>query len=218
MKINSRILFQGDSITDSGRVQGEDNTTNNLGNGYVSLIAAKIKDSYPMTNYDIINRGISGNRIVDLYTRWNEDAVDLKPDVISILIGVNDVYHDLVWNKGVSAEKFQIIYDKLINETIKLLPECRIIICEPFLLPVGTIKDNRTAFYNEILKRQKTTREIASNYGLLFVPLQEGFNNAADRSDPAQWLFDGIHPTTAGHELICENWMQIAGEIITDGY
>ena len=130
------ILFQGDSITDCRRIR---ELSDNLGLGYPNLVSAELGFENP-EKYLFLNRGISGNRIVDLYARMKKDIINLKPDYLSILIGVNDVWHEVMEKNGVDAKKFEMVYGLLIEELKAALPELKIMILEPFLLS-GDVTD-----------------------------------------------------------------------------
>lgn len=198
------ILFQGDSITDVGRSR-EDNAY--TGNGYVTLVRGQLEYECP-NQYAIYNRGISGNRVVDLYARIKADIINLKPDVMSILIGVNDVWHELNYKNGVEAEKFFKVYSMLIEEIKEALPNVKIMIMEPYVLKASGTEEHWEEFYSEVRKRAEKAREVADKYKLLFIPLQEKFEEAAKLAPNNYWLRDGVHPTIAGHELIKREWIE----------
>jgi len=199
-----RILFQGDSITDAGRARDNDV---NLGIGYPLLVKAQLGFE-EAGKYDIINRGIGGSRVVDLYARIKQDIINLRPDVLSILIGVNDVWHEVECRNGIDAEKFYRIYSMLIEEIKEALPHIRIILMEPFVLPGTATKENWEYFAGEVKKRALVTRRIAKEHGLELVLLQEKLDNAAKIAEADYWLRDGVHPTTAGHELLKRAWLE----------
>ncbi|MBO4228880.1 MAG: SGNH/GDSL hydrolase family protein [Clostridia bacterium] len=199
------ILFQGDSITDADRRNG-------LGTGYPLLTSARLGMDYP-GEFTFHNRGISGNRIVDVYARIKEDIINLKPDYMSLLIGVNDVWHEF-WGNGVDAPKFEKIYCMMMEEILAALPNVKIMLLEPFCLR-GSNTDNQEEhpdkwriFSSEVKKRAEVVKRVAESYGLPFIPLQALFEEAAARSENAVWLFDGVHPTPAGHELITREWLK----------
>lgn len=210
------ILFQGDSITDCGRVS----TLGGLGNGYALLAAAQLGFEHP-GEYTFYNRGISGNRIVDLYARIKADIINLKPDYMSILIGVNDVWHEFpkYGCNGVAADKFEKIYSMLIEEIKEALPEIKIMILEPFCLEAYEIGNTEeepnkwNIFNSEVKKRAEKAKKVAEKYNLTFIPLQEKFDEATKMAENTYWLLDGVHPTAMGHELIKREWLKEFEEI-----
>ena len=203
------ILFQGDSITDAGR--DKENHVH-LGFGYATLVKGEIGLDNP-DEYTFLNRGISGNRIVDVYARIKNDILNLKPDIMSLLIGVNDVWHELNNQNGVEAEKFFKIYDMLIEEIKQELPDIKIIILEPFVLKASAAEEKWDVFRAEVEKRAEKAKEIAKKHNLKFVPLQEKFDEAAKTAPNSYWLYDGVHPSACGHELIKREWVKAFKEL-----
>ncbi len=206
------ILFQGDSITDAGRSRENFDI---MGTGYPHLVKAFLNARDPEV-YTFSNRGISGNRIVDLYARIKADIINLRPDFMSILVGVNDVWHELSHKNGVSAEKYEKIYSMLIEEVKAELPDLRIVIMEPFVLPsdrtAGTTEDGRDkyeVFRGETELRAAAARRVAEKFGLEFLPLQKMFDEAAEIAPPTYWLKDGVHPSEAGHQKIADAWLRV---------
>lgn len=197
------ILFQGDSITDADRNRTWEI---DLGKGYPMLVASELAYKQPGC-YTFTNRGISGNRIVDVYARIKCDLINLGPDVVSILIGVNDVGHEFSSKNGVSAEKFYTVYDLMIQEILAALPNIKIIIMEPFVLKGMYTQENWDAFYAEVRARAEKAKLIAEKYNLVYVPLQQSFETVAAGNSDENWLRDGVHPTPAGHELIKREWL-----------
>lgn len=202
-----RILFQGDSITDCYRVKEGDALDLRMGMGYAMLCQAELMCQEP-NKYEIMNRGISGNRINDLYARIKKDIVNLKPDVMSILIGVNDVWHELGEQNGVDADKYFKIYSMLIEEVKEALPDIKIMILEPFALKERGNDAYWDEFKVEVAKRGEMAKKIAEKFNLPFIPLQEKFDEAAKLAPNAYWLVDGVHPTAAGHFLIKNEWIK----------
>ena len=192
------ILFQGDSITDAGRSRDNDN---DRGTGYPTLVSAELGLKYP-GEYKFINKGISGNRIVDLYSRIKCDFINLKPDYLTILIGINDVWHEIGNRNGVDNDKFFRVYCNLIEEIRAMLPDIEIFILEPFVLKASATEKNWRVFRKETLMRAESARAVAEKFGLTFIPLQEKFDEAEKKACASYWLGDGVHPTAAGHELI----------------
>ena len=200
-----KILFQGDSITDAGRSYTDDE---NFGTGYPLFVKATLGIENP-DKYEFFNRGISGNRIVDLYARIKADIINIKPDVMSILIGVNDVWHDFYENpNGVDEDKFFKIYSMLIEEVKEALPEIKIMILEPFILMDSGTEKNYEEFRSEVEKRAAMAKKIAEKFGLPFIPLQAGFDEMSKNTDTSYWLADGVHPTPMGHEYIKREWLK----------
>ncbi len=194
-----KVLFQGDSITDASR---EREYTAYIGQGYATMAAGQIAFEKP-GEYEFVNRGISGNRVVDLYARWRVDAINLKPDIITILIGVNDVWHDLDGHRnGVEADRFEQVYDMLIEYTKKQLPGVKIIILEPFVLKASATEKNWEYFEKEVPLRAAASKRVAERHGCTFIPLQADFDEACKKAPANVWLDDGVHPHLAGNELI----------------
>ena len=153
-----RILFQGDSITDCGRDRENDIL---MGRGYATNVAQSMGYDYP-GEYEFINKGISGNRIVDLYARMKIDLINLKPDYMSILIGVNDTNCEIDLQNGVSTEKYSKIYSMLIEEVLEALPNIKIMILEPFILPGSLVSENYEARRAGVLEKAKAAKNIES--------------------------------------------------------
>lgn len=203
-----RILFQGDSITDGARGRNDD-LNHILGHGYPYLIASKLGNELAEKQPLFINRGISGNRVQDLYARWNEDAFSLRPDVISILIGVNDAGRIVNGDPGGATDRFERSYRHLLGETKEVLPAARLILCEPFILKTGRTVEKWDAWQERIAHYQDTVRILANEFQAVFVPLQAVLYDACKRADASYWLWDGVHPTAAGHDLIARQWLSV---------
>lgn len=201
-----RFLFQGDSITDAGR----DNYENprSMGTGYPRLLEADI--TFGAGGHEVLNCGISGNRVVDLLARWKKDCLNLKPDVLTILIGVNDVWHELNWGNGVRAELFERIYRILLEETLAALPGVKIILMGAYVIHGAATDGSWEVFDGEVRARREITRKLAEEFGLAYVDLQEAFDRAQEDAEPGRWSEDGVHPTAAGHKLIALAWKEAA--------
>ena len=192
------ILFQGDSITDAGRNFQDDAC---MGYGYATMTAGKIAVDWP-GQYQVINKGISGNRVVDVYARIKKDIINLNPSYMSILIGVNDVWHEFGERNGVDAVKFERVFDWLITELKEALPELKILILEPFVLKGPATEHVWEGFSSEVSLRAAACKRLAEKHDLIFVPLQEKLEALAAATSNTYVLGDGVHPTYAGHELI----------------
>jgi lysophospholipase L1-like esterase len=205
---NDVVLFQGDSITDCGRSR-EKNTGHSreaLGEGYAFLAAGKILARYGGLNLTVFNRGVSGNRIPDLAARWQAEALDLKPTIVSILIGVNDTWHFRAGNgPAVPVDRYEAIYRQILTQTRAALPAVRLVLCDPFVLRHGAVNDT---WFPEIDQRRAVVRKLAGEMGATFVPMQEVLDRAIkDQPRLDYWLGDGVHPTLAGHALLAQAWV-----------
>ena len=206
LKENDVILFQGDSITDGNR--GRNSDLNHVhGHGYQYIIAAELTADNIDKNVEFINRGISGNRIADLYGRWAEDCLNLKPTILSILIGINDIIFKWEHKSGSDPERYEKIYRYLLDEVKKQNPDTLIVIMEPFF---GEKKEEElnTFFKENIGGYAAAAKKIAEEYGAVFVPLQDMIDSYKEKTDIYNILWDGIHPTTCGHELIARRWKE----------
>lgn len=205
------ILFQGDSITDSSRNREGGDPGHMLGHGYPNLIAGDIAQRESGRPIAFLNRGCSGDRSADLYARWNEDALSLEPDVLSILVGVNDVWRSMKGEPSGAFDRYERAYRGILEDCRAFLPRTKLILCEPFILDTGTPAENWLAWKARIDAQQKTTRELALDFGATFIPLQEEFDRAARKAAPSWWLYDGVHPSPAGHRLIADAWIRGCG-------
>ncbi len=215
LKEGAVILFQGDSITDGNRGRNID-PNHIMGHGYAFSIASRVGADYPEKRYQFYNRGISGNKVVDLEKRWQADTLDLKPDVLSILVGVNDA-NSVVFNRqpSVSVEEYEEVYQELLEKTRALFPEIILVLCEPFVLKVGRMNEKWEASYSDMLKRQAIVRKLSQKYDTVFVGFQEVFDKACEKVPCDYWIWDGVHPTVAGHELMAREWLKQVEERIS---
>ena len=199
-----KILFQGDSITDVGRSRENDAAR---GHGYATLVSASLGMDRP-GEFEFVNRGISGNRIIDLLARVKADIINLTPDYMSILIGINDDWHELSSKNGVCTQKYEMYYNLLIEQVKDALPDIKIMILEPFILKGSGTE----AYYDEFRKGAKekaaVAKRVAEKNGLVFVPLMEKFDEAEKLAPANYWLADGVHPTAMGHEIIKREWLK----------
>lgn len=199
------ILFQGDSITDAGRIRESEF---DQGKGYPAYVSARLGLDNP-GEYKFYNKGISGNRIVDVYARIKADIINLKPDYMSILIGVNDVWHEFGAKNGVEAEKFEKIYSMLIEEIKEALPDIKIMIMEPFVLEGTGTEEHIDEFKAEVAKRAAAAKRIAEKYSLSFMSLQEDLNELTKKAPNDYWLADGVHPQITFHQYIADKWVKM---------
>ena len=199
-----KILTYGDSITDAGR----EASWSGIGVGYPAYIAGELMAENP-EKYQVVNRGISGNRIVDLYARIKRDVWNHKPDVFSILIGINDIWHGLNDDPNdVELDRFVKVFRLLIDDTLKVLPNVKIMLCEPFVLH-GVATDPYFEKFSEIKNYAKEIKKIADEYGFAYVPLQEKLDEVSAKFSPQAFAGDGVHPTVAGAKVIADEWLKV---------
>ena len=202
------IVFQGDSITDAGRkrdVASKANSEAALGRGYAWLTAAQLLVDHADADLIIYNRGISGNKVYQLAERWQADCLDLKPNVLSILIGVNDFWHTLDGKYDGTAEKYESDYRALVKRTRDALPDVKLVICEPFVLRTGHVNDSWFPKFDDY---RAAARRLADEAGAAFVEFQAMFDRASKIAPPQQWAGDGVHPTGDGATLMADWWLK----------
>lgn len=206
-----KIILFGDSITDMWRDRNTDLGAFSYGHGYSNAITSQLTKENPL-KYEIYNRGVSGDRSVDLYARIKKDVWNLSPDVLSILIGVNDVWHDLGENpNGVDIRRYEKAYRMIIEETKERFPDIKIILCEPFVLK-GTATEEQFEQVEKVKDYARVVKQLAAEYGLFFLPLQEKLNEAAKKFGAEKFLYDGVHPSLAGAGLIADAWLKLFKE------
>ena len=205
-----RILFQGDSITDAGR---DRSSPDSLGAGYPLMVSARLGADHP-GEFAFRNTGVSGDRSVDIYARIKRDGWNWQPDVISLLVGINDVWHEIGDQNGVDAERFYRVFRMLIADTCERLPDVKLLIMEPFVLPGPATRAAWETFAREVPLRSKALREIAEEFHACWLPLQGRLDDACKRCPSEYWLMDGVHPTPAGHQLIADAWLELFREKI----
>jgi len=199
---STRLLFIGDSITDCGwKNDGE-----KIGNGFVRLVRDLLRVRHMTNAPEVINRGISGNKVTDLARRWERDVVELRPDVVSVYIGINDVWHTMVEGRsGVPLEEFMPAYRQILTRTREALPACRIVLCEP-----SVIWPPQDARLNPALAPYvKAVHELAGEFAVQdVVRLNEAFERARKARPDIAWAPDGVHPSASGHMLIAMTWLE----------
>ena len=197
----THVLFQGDSITDGNRGRNAD-PNHILGHGYAFIIAAKYGAEFPQLGLAFTNRGISGNTVLNLSERWQKDTLDLKPDILSILVGVNDS------GKSIPVDQYEAVYDKLLTDTLAANPKVKLVLCAPFGLPVGKKKEIYETWSADLRARQGVVEKLAKKHHAALVQLQAVFEDASKRAPAETWIWDGVHPTYAGHQLIADEWVK----------
>jgi lysophospholipase L1-like esterase len=180
-----------------------------MGHGYAFSVASRWGADFPEKKIAFYNRGISGNKVDDLAKRWKADTLDLNPSVLSILVGVNDAASVVFQREPViSAERYETDYKSLIEQTLQMFPDILLVLCEPFILKVGKVKDNWEAYHADMVKRQAVVLKLSQQYNTVFVAFQEVFDKATENAAADYWMWDGVHPTVAGHELMARAWIK----------
>lgn len=201
-----RILFEGDSITDCGK-NATCGSRLSIGQGYAMLVTAKLSAENP-GKYDFVNDGISGSRVVDIYSRIKKGCWNYEPDVISILVGINDVWHEINESNGVELDRYKNVYSMYVEDTLKRLPDVKMMLMTPFVLKGSATEENWDIFYNGAAERAAVVEEIAKKYNQIFIPLQDKFEEAEKLYPQPYWIADGVHPTPAGHQIIANAWLE----------
>ena len=212
LKKDCVILFQGDSITDSGRNKDSNvcNTLDQLGNGYALFAATQLLKTHADKQLKIYNRGISGNKVYQLRDRWEMEALAFTPDVLSILIGVNDYWHTLSSGYKGTVEVYENDLRALLKYTKDKLPNVQLVLCEPFALKGGSAIDEPRWFpmfdaYRSSLKK------LAGEFNAVFVPYQSAFDAAIKLAPTRYWSYDGVHPDLPGRQLMADVWLEATG-------
>jgi lysophospholipase L1-like esterase len=205
------VLFQGDSITDAGRDKEKElpNNPRSFGQGYAFLAASALLNALPEKQLTIYNRGISGNKVYQLAERWQKDCFDLKPDVLSILIGVNDYWHMRNGKYDGTVEVYENDYRKLLQQTKEKLPGVKLVICQPFAV-VNTSAVDET-WVEPIKGYQAVAKKLSNEFNTLWVPFQDVFDEAVKHAPATYWTGDGVHPAMPGAQLMAEAWLKVVG-------
>lgn len=204
MKI--RLLFQGDSITDAGRSYED---PRQLGVGYVKYAAKYLQEAYPQVEFDFINLGISGNQTKDLVARLDRDFLDVRPDIVSILIGVNDVWHHAEDRSWIPDDVFEDRY-RTVLQAIKNTTDAKIMMLEPFLIPV----EDKLYFREDLYKKIEIERKLAREYADVYLPTDGLLAAAFVGDEPTSYAADGVHPTDKGAEFIGKLYCEYMKKII----
>ena len=203
-----RILFQGDSITDCGR---DRNDIHDLGSGYPALVAKLLREEYPDTEFEFINKAISAEHTTDLRKRWKEDAIDLQPDIFTLLIGINDSWHRMYNKEWAPDEAYEDDY-KYLLESVKTKTNAKIIVLEHYLMDFPELLPMRT----DVERKIRIDRRLAWKYADDFIPLDGLFAKACIKAKPEDLTLEGVHPTPLGHKLIAGNLMISLRKIINN--
>jgi len=202
------LVFQGDSITDAGRNRAQyyANQAGGMGHGYVHYVVTHLMGRYPETRWRCYNRGVSGDKVHQLAARWEEDCIQLQPDVLSILVGVNDFWHTLTHGYQGDVNRYENDYRTLLTQTRARFPEVKLLIGEPFAVPGGTAIDER--WYPEFNAYRFAAKKLAEEFDAVFIPYQSLFDGALRQAPASYWCPDGVHPSLAGCYLMAEAWLK----------
>lgn len=198
------ILFMGDSITDCGRDKKDPAS---LGNGYAMLAARALEAKYP-GQFTFVNRGVSGNKVTQIYDRRQADIFDVKPDFMSILVGINDVSHGIYHDDGTDVDTFMEVYDKLLAETREKRPNIKIMLMEPFMNEGKTTNRNIEGFEEGVAMRSEAVQMLCGKYDIPFLSLQFDLYDLEEQHPAGHWTLDGMHPTLNFHEYIAQKWVK----------
>lgn len=208
IKQNDVILFQGDSITDHGRNREIllPNDLNAMGHGYAMVAGGALLNQFAGKNIQVYNKGISGDKVPQLTNRWQKDCLDIKPTVLSIMIGVNDYWHTRDGKYQSSAASYRDEYKRLLDQTLTALPQLKLIIGEPFA--VKNVKHVDDSWFPTFATYQEVARNIAKEYNAVLIPYQQIFDKAEKRAPGNYWTTDGVHTTLAGVNLMAQSWLE----------
>ncbi len=200
------IVFQGDSITDAGRSKDEQrpNVAHGLGNGYAGIAAAQLLGENPSASWEVYNRGVSGHKVFQLAERWQDDAIDLRPDVLSILIGVNDFWHTLTHDYDGTVNVYERDFRALLDQTRAALPDVRLMIGQPFVVEGGSAIDGRWESFGAY---RAVAERVAADVNAAWIPYQQIFDRALEEAPAPYWAPDGVHPSPAGNYLMARAWL-----------
>jgi len=205
------VLFQGDSITDAGRDKQNEhaNSARSFGGGYAYLAAAWMLEAFAEKELTIYNRGISGDKVYQLDERWEKDCLSLKPNVLSILIGVNDYWHFREGRYEGTPEIYEKDFRALLKRTREQYPDIKLVICQPYILTDTRAVDE--SWVEPFSPYQEISQKLCLEFGATWVPFQEAFIGATERAPATHWTGDGVHPSMAGAQLMANTWLEALG-------
>ena len=207
LQANQTIVFIGDSITDADRNHP---AYRPLGFGYVHFVANTLLAKCPHLNISIINTGINGNTIRDLAARWEKDCIKHEPDVLSILIGINDVWRQYAEPERRSAAVYPVEYESTYRRLLSQASQrcnCQLVLMEPFMF----CDDRRDQIFQTLQKYVQVVRDLASEFDAVLVPLQSRIDEQIKRVPPEKWSLDSVHPHVWAHAWIARRWLEATG-------
>ena len=207
-----KLLFQGDSITDAGR---DKRNYRDMGKGYPKYAAELIAQNHPEVEFDFINFGIGGNRTCQLFDRLYKDGIEFQPDVISILIGINDIWHRYGGEKIATTDAQIETNYRAILERIKRETNAKIIILAPYVLDYDN--ETRQAMREDLKTVLPIIRSLADEFADAYIPLDEIFAEALKtQPEPLYYSGDGVHPNENGSRFIGEQYAKYIAPIIEE--
>lgn len=212
------ILFQGDSITETGRHHNMTERNALLGSGYVTMVSGKLCAENP--DIDVLNHAVGGFRIADMYGRWQEETLNVEYDLLSILCGINDIGFGIRLGRGSDAERFEFIYDRMIYEALEANPNGKIILCQPFIFRRNLEGTGIAAEFNndiyrdwdmwsgEMKRRQEVVLRLVQKYNTMYAPFGDALEKAQETAPVERWTRDCIHTTVAGDYIMAQTWLE----------
>ncbi len=207
LRPNQTIVFIGDSITDMGRSQA---AYRPFGSGYVHFAANLLLAKYPHLNLNIVNTGINGNTIYDLKSRWEEDCIEYKPDILSVLIGINDLWYQNVEFEKLPAEVYVGEYESIYRQLLSRAKEqcnCQMVLMESFMF----CNDSENQMFKELRTYIGIVHKLAEQFDAVLVRLQSGIDEQIKQVPPEKWSQDMVHPYIWAHTWIARRWLEAAG-------
>ena len=208
------IVFQGDSITDTGRNRNSGERWNALGAGYPLFTAARILNDFPDREINFYNRGIGGDKVTDLLSRWRRDTINLRPDILTIFVGINDIWHEDLEGNGTDIDTYEECYRMLLKKAYDSNPDIKVILIEPYWAKAGVPHPEWPRLISE---RSRVIEKLASEFHVTaVVHTQDIIDEALTKRDGFYWTYDGVHPSEAGHQLIADSLIPIIESIMEE--
>jgi lysophospholipase L1-like esterase len=204
LKANQTIAFIGDSITDMGRLEP---AYRPFGCGYVNFVANHLLATHPELNLNIVNTGINGNNVRDLHDRWEKDCIRENPDILSVLIGINDLWRQYAepekLPRAVYPQEYELTYERLLLSA-KEKCGCQFVLMEPFMF----CKNPENPMFKGLRAYIRTVHKLAQEFDAVLVPLQTKIDERIKRVPPEKWSADMVHPYMWAHAWIAQRWLE----------